>query len=417
DSPLQNVTVRILSDLPGNASTSSDGSYKMGLGSEGMHMVRFFKEGFHIQEVAIDLRATEQIIQDIRLEPLEQYQISGTVIDDESGEPISLAQVVVLNDLYDERTATGQNGNFNLTSYEGDFVIAAGKWGHIHGTRTHTIGSDLSNMEIRMQTGYRDDFVFNYGWSVMSQGVSATTTRQWARGVPQGYTYDGNLANPEADIKDDFGRTCFVTGLEGTSAGNLGDTSTLFSPEFDISDYNDPYLNYYLWFFDDGVNPSDDVLEIYLSNGIIEVLIEKLSSSASEWRDRSEWRINDFLEPTDRMQLRIFAADAGNVHIYEAGLDGFSVTEGLTTSAKPENDKFSITLGPNPFNQVLHMYAPNHSIGVHYQIVNVMSQSLTQGIVLAKHTTIDTTLLPSGVHVLILRSTDGSIESRKLVKL
>ena len=58
------------------------------------------------------------------------------------------------------------------------------------------------------------------------------------------------------------------------------------------------------------------------------------------------------------MYLKIVAADTGNVHIYEAALDAFSITEGQTTSAFEPGSASSIIVFPNPANAILNILHP-----------------------------------------------------------
>ncbi|MDH3243257.1 MAG: choice-of-anchor B family protein [Saprospiraceae bacterium] len=413
--PLEDVAVTIVSDLPGRTTTALDGTYKTGLGAEGTFTVRFFKLGFHVKEVEVDLVSGETTDLTVELEPLKQFQISGVVVDDATGNPISLAQVAVLNDTYDERLGTGQDGRFSITSYEGEFVIAAGKWGYEHSTIIAEIDQDIADLELRLPVGYRDDFVFNYGWSVASIGEAAIPQRQWDRGQPQGYFYEGQLANPDGDIEGDFGRSCFVTGLSGSAFGNLGDTSMLYSPDFDLTGYIDPFINYHLWFFADGVNPPDDVLDVYLDNGTEEVLIARLDMSSSVWRDRSEIRVLDFLPVSNTMRLRVFAADVGEGHIYEAGFDGFSVTEGLTTAT--EDFDIDLSVSPNPFSDRLLIQNKSLSPGFKYRLIDVLGQLHEAGEINGEEKHIDASHWKEGIYFFVVDYYGVISRSIKLVKM
>lgn len=341
------VTVQIISPKPGLTTTDELGKYSTGWAGTGPVTVSFEKIGYRPQSRDIDLIQADYSILNVQLQPLEQRTVTGFVVDATSGLPIPAAQVVAYNQIYEFRNLTDTEGRFQMQVPEGDYIIAAGNWGHIHNFETVTLDSDLSEVRIELDSGYRDDFIFDYGWSVQNSR-NTSPAQGWQRGNPRYAIYNFELTNPNGDLEGDLGSACFVTGLAGNLGANLSDTSVLTSPLFDISSYNDPYLNYFTWFYDFGVLPSDDDLKIYLGNGEQEVLIETISSSSSGWRTQSQIRVLDFLPASSDMYIKIFAADVGNIHIYESAIDAFSITDGKTTPADDQEFNFSLNVFPNP---------------------------------------------------------------------
>src|SRR5207344_2160717 len=98
--------------------------------------------------------------------------------------------------------------------------------------------------------GYYDDFLFNFNW-VPSGGNSGTG--KWVRAEPIGTSDSDGQYNSDSDVATDFGVNCFMTG---NAAGEPGiadvddDVVKLTSPVFDISNYAEPYLNFYAWWVD-----------------------------------------------------------------------------------------------------------------------------------------------------------------------
>ena len=208
--------------------------------------------------------------------------------------PVANAQVIVFNDLYEERTTANDDGTFMVSSFEGTMTIAAGQWGYIHSFIIQDIEEDQPAVNLLLDKGYRDDFVFDFGWTVTNSS-NTSNTQGWQRGNPKYAIYNEEITNPNGDLEQDFGSECFVTGLAGNLGANLSDTSTLISPLFDLSEYVDPFINYYTWFYDFGVQPADDQLQILIGNGNQEVLVESIDMSQSGWRERSEIRVLDFI--------------------------------------------------------------------------------------------------------------------------
>ncbi len=407
--PLEDVEVSITSSLPGRSLTDAEGNFQMGFADEGTVEIQFFKEGYALETSSIDLTAGDSSIIYVTMRPLARYNITGTIIDDVTGMPIPGASVIVQNDLYTEENKTAEDGTFSLTTYEGNMYVAAGKWGYIHEAEIIDL-TEATDLEIRLEPGYRDDFIFDYNWEV--SGTRPTSSTAWDRGEPSPSLYNGEFANPGSDIDDDLGRACYVTGLAFGLAGNLGDTSILSSPIFDGTRYSDPFLYYYLWFYDNGVNPSDDSLLVYVGNGQEEVLVEALTESRTGWRERSEIRLADFIAITESMYVKLFAADIGSVHIYEAGIDGFAISEGQTTSTRDLLTS-PISVFPNPFSDYLR-YDLQGEFADEYEIRDLLGRIVQRGNL--SSATIETGVFGAGTYFITFLRQNQRIATRKIIK-
>ena len=345
----------------------------------------------------------------VELRALKRYSVSGRIIDAQ-GIGISKASVVVQNDQYQEFGLTDVEGRFSIPVFEGDYQVAAGNWGYNYNFILTPIFQDEDQIELTLTSGYRDDFIFDYGWQVEG---NTTASRQWARGKPMGSVYNAEFANPNHDIEGDFGTTCFVTGLSGFLSDNLGDSTILTSPFFDATRFSDPYINYYLWFYNNGVNPPDDILHIYLGNSTGQILVEQAANPKSGWRQRSEIRIKDFLELSDSMYIQIVAADIGNVHIYEAGIDAFSISDGLTVSTSDPAHALTRVF-PNPFRD----YVQIESNQVNFELSLYSSQGILikQQKIPTLHYKLFTSQLIPGIYFVAISHSDGTLETYKLIK-
>ncbi len=412
--PVKGVQVQFLSDYPSYEESADDGSYSLGLADSGTVTVRYFKEGYGEKIIEVDLSAGETVRKDVPLSPLLTYSVSGIVLSDETGAPLANAPVTVQNRRYHASATTDAQGNFQINSFEGEFVVAAGAWGYIHQAVQREIGADITDIELRLERGYRDDFTFDYGWT-LDTNVVTRPNQQWARGTPDPSTYNGEFANPNGDLEDDFGQSCYVTGLEGVLGSNLGDSSLLISPVFDLSSYEDPYLYYHLWFFAAGVNLLDDSLKVFLTNGQEDVLVELLTESASGWRERSEIRIADYLPPTAAMQMKVLAADVGSVHIYEAGLDGFAISEGMSTAIAQDDLPSAVTIIPNPFEDRLIMQL-NQTDRYRFHLMDLTGRLIRQGVFHGTSYELSTSDLRPGAYVIRLQGQGGSAAAKKIFK-
>lgn len=172
-----------------------------------------------------------------------------------------------------------------------------------------------------------DEFEIESGWIVGAPGDTATAGI-WVRADPV-----GTAAQPEDDHTPDPGVMCFITGNAppGASVGTNdidGGMTTLTSPVFDATAKDGAaYVSYWRWYSNNqGASPNTDSWPIWISNngGSSWVLLEDVTENAGAWVYR-EFRIEDFVTPTDQMRLRFQARDLDPPSVVEAGLDDFSV--------------------------------------------------------------------------------------------
>ena len=417
---LDSIRIQIKTDRAAEGQSVSDGSYAIGLAGSGPHTITFNvcnndcpsgRWNYSTVQRDIDLVPGEVVVLDIVLDDLLVETFSGTVLDSETGEPIANSQIIAKNSKFHFETLTDAAGVFQVSVPRESFVLGAAKWGWNHGFIEIDSSSPLIQ-EIRLDKGIRDDFAFDLGWQVDTADLDQFTLNEWELGIPIGARYDSVFANPNGDLPDDFGASCYVTGIDNFLGGNLTGTSILTSPLFDATQFADPFVNYSLWYYANGVLPPDDFLQVYLGNGTDEVLIEELTASASGWRPRSEKRMLDFIELTGDMYFKMIASDTGNTHIYEAGLDGFSVTEGMSTAVIDAD--LGLELSPNPFTDRLLVQS---SSPVQVSISNLMGLEVFRASTIATQHEIYLSHLPSGTYVVIAQDEQRRRQTWKVVKM
>ncbi len=300
------------------------------------------------------------ILNSIACDAQNLFTFAGKVIDSQTGQGVSNSRVFMQASAVYE-IETDADGNFTSLNFRpGTYAVYAGKWGYI--TKEFSSGLPLDansgSITISIEKGYYDDFVLDYGWTTSATASSGL----WGRGVPDETTFEGNVSNPGADLPGDFGNRCFVTGNNGGSAGNddvdNGEV-VLMSPLFDISNYNEPYINYHRWYFNSGGdgNP-DDELVISISNGTQTVVIETVDASSpnsNQWNQKII-RVKDFITPSASMQFIAKTSDqSSSGHIVEAALDGFSVVDSVPVTASGLRDNIILSLYPNPASDLLNV--------------------------------------------------------------
>ncbi|WP_020534259.1 choice-of-anchor B family protein [Lewinella cohaerens] len=360
-----------------------DGTYGTGIATAGTYTVEVSKPGYlpFTAEVSIDNGVLT--ILDVPLQPLPTYNKNGLVVEEEVIIPVPGAKIILQNDFsVFEFTADG-NGVFLIEGvYEDNYDVFVGAWGY-----EQKLISDLpivnnDDLVIELGRGYEDDFAIDLGWATTED--NETRAGYWELGEPNGTYSGGSTSNPEFDIEGDIGDQCYVTGNGGGNAATDdvdGASVTLTSPIMALaSTYVDPVVAYNLWFFNAGGdgNP-DDQLEVIVSNGTEEAVIETLSTSESFWRERSQITLSEFITVTDEMQIRFVTSDFDpNGHLVEAAVDAFAVTGELLVNTDDLVLNVDWSVAPNPFKSevVLNYQLPVWNGNGQLTVVNALGQTV-----------------------------------------
>ncbi|MEM9411249.1 MAG: dockerin type I domain-containing protein [Planctomycetota bacterium] len=250
---------------------------------------------------------------------------SGTLHYDDGSGFVSIPMQVVDADTYNAvfpATACGANVQY--------YVSVDAQNGE-----TATIPSDAPSATLQaisavgLATTFLDSFDTDTGWTVTGNASDG----QWQRGVPN----NGDRGDPSADAESTGAGNCYVTD-NGNTGGNDnsdvdGGSTTLTSPILDASTEGDDvaFLSYYRWYSNDfGQSPNADTFVIEISNngGTSWVSLETVGPAGPEvsggWFQK-QFRIADFVTPTDNMRVRFTASDLGDGSVVEAAVDGVEI--------------------------------------------------------------------------------------------
>ena len=177
------------------------------------------------------------------------------------------------------------------------------------------------------------------GWAVGDVEDDATAGI-WEPAIPVATFFNGNQAQPGLDHSED-GEKCFLTGA-ATSPGSVGfddvddGKTTLFSPVFDLSGYNEALVSYWRWYTNNvGDNPGTDHWKVDVSSdgGQTWIDIEYDNQSHDEWIQKNFLLAELGIELTDQVKFRFIAEDINNIgdsgsggSIVEAAIDDFTVS-------------------------------------------------------------------------------------------
>jgi hypothetical protein len=178
------------------------------------------------------------------------------------------------------------------------------------------------------------------GWTVGDVDDDATAGL-WELSIPVGTFFDGNQAQPGSDHSEDDSGKCFLTGA-ATSSDNVGfddvdgGKTTLFSPIFNLSGYDEALVSYWRWYTNNvGDNPGTDAWRVDASSdgGQTWINIEYSNQSQDEWIQKNFILSELGVELTDQVKFRFIAEDIYNEgdsgsggSIIEAAIDDFTLS-------------------------------------------------------------------------------------------
>ncbi len=375
--PIDNALIEIATTaLTDNSNVAGD--YASGVGTGGAFDVTFSKLGYISQTITgVVLTNGNTTIVDVELVPLVTFTLQG-MVEDENGNPISNAMVVITDAQSTTTVVTNGIGAFDVSTFlEGAYDVSIGLWGH------HTLCLSNEQFTINggpyvyvMEEGYSDIFELDLGWSVSGNPDSG----DWERDEPNGTTYQGSESNPEDD-SNDCGTLAYVTGNDGGNAGSDdvdNGTTVLTSPIFDLLAYTDPYISFERWFFNEGGSGTpNDSLVVDITNGTQTVRLDFAdfnSPDNSSWAYR-EFRVTDYLPTTAIMQMKIRAMDVQGGHLSEGGFDNFFVWDSLPNNigvVEISNDAL-VNVYPVPFTNEINIVLDQVFENVHVEVLELSS--------------------------------------------
>jgi choice-of-anchor B domain-containing protein len=331
--PLNNATVQVLSTTM-NEITGIDGVFKTGTVTPGTVTVQVSRSGYITKTITnvslVNGQLTNLLVE---LVPFNTFVASGQVVNAVTGQPVAGAIVNIVGPSSNDVVTADANGEFSIPAFAPDnYIVDAGAWGYeTYCANNVALNTSTVPLTISLQPAIYDDFTFDLGWT-----VSGSSGNPWERGEPVGTNLFGAQSNPDVDVNGDCRDKAYVTDNGGGQAGSNdvdGGNAVLTSPVFDATQFLNPYVNYYRWFFNAGGqgNPND-TLTVKLSNGTTTATLETVLNNTNgngTWISKS-YQIAAFITPTNNMRFIIETADyptAGG-HIVEGGLDAFEVVEG-----------------------------------------------------------------------------------------
>ncbi len=292
-----------------------------------------------------------------------------------------------------------------------------------------------------------DDFDDNFGvfaeWDEEANDDNATTG-MWEFAVPVGtFTSPGDESTAVAPYYQTTpnGNYCFVTQNSASENEGIGThdvdggKTTLTLMPTDLRGYTNPTFTYNRWYTNNppsGANPGTDWWNVQITNdGVNWVPVENTLTSDRTWR-RVAFRVRDYVELTNKIQLRFIASDSirpeqelSGGSLIEAAIDDVKLydADSYSTGIKdPEKKSFSaLRLYPNPASAVVKLELQV----VEANTANIRITNLIGAVVYENRKFVDqgkqsvqlsTNELPEGVYLVSLQMGD-QITTRKFTVL
>ena len=100
----------------------ADGSYSL-MSSAGTFTVKAETYGYESAEQEVEVEADETTQANFTLDELEQATATGTVTNEDTGEPIEGATLLLVEDANIDPVETDADGNYSLTAYKGTYTV------------------------------------------------------------------------------------------------------------------------------------------------------------------------------------------------------------------------------------------------------------------------------------------------------
>ncbi len=188
---------------------------------------------------------------------------------------------------------------------------------------------------IALETPVDHNFEAASGWVGGVAGDTATAG-QWVRVDPV-----GTSAQPEND-NSATGTLCWITGQGNVGGADGaadvdGGTTTLLSPSFDMSQMDEPTIEFWYWYSNSlGGAPNADSMPVEISadGGSTWTMLEDIATNNAVWTKRS-YRVRSFITPSANVRVRFVARDLATGSLVEAGVDDFKIVNVDCTASIP----------------------------------------------------------------------------------
>ena len=420
--PLTGALIKLL-DTDQTQLSRGAGGFRLGVAESGIYTAVVSKFGYDPDTIEVELEngvLTERIIE---LSNSRTQSFSVKVISGEDGSPVPEAQLsIVTSNLQNEQSFTADgNGVTTTTQPEGRYTLIAGKLGFITQQIPLSLDGSQDEYEIVLPKGIYDDFALDFGWKVSGNAIAGI----WERGIPLGTSLFEESLNPAFDAEGDVGFSAYVTGNQGLTFSDddvdNGET-ILSSPEFDLSDMENPVLSFDRWFINviarEDLGGANDSLRISVSNPSDSVTLAVIGDRLSNNWQQESFMLSEFIDTSLPLRVHFYAEDLDPGNFVEAGIDRFGILDNRSVNTT-KSIPFEFELFPNPVKAHFQIQLKGQTKGEFllglYDLngKKVFQQSFNE----VTNTIEVNPLLPAGMYVAIIFKDRLPVASKKMILL
>lgn len=269
------------------------------------------------------------------------------------------------------------------------------------------------------------------GWKLGNVTGDNASTGKWINAVPVGsYTTNGAPCQMDYDHTTGFGK-CLVTGNASNPSADIGTAdvdngkTTVLTPAFDLSAYDNPVIEYYRWFSNSrGSNSGNDPWVVKLGNasGSAWYNVDSTYQDDYHWRRRI-FEVKDYLNNLNDVQLKFIASDMiDNSQMnqaqstVEAGVDDFYIYDSKGTGIKEVDASFKARIYPNPADGQVTVQMPQAAQGtITLYAINGEAVSVIAMNSAVKQYTINTAALAAGQYTVVIKTDEHTIQSQQVI--
>lgn len=116
------ATVSVVESGRSVKTNPADGTYSL-LHAAGEFTIVADSYGFHSAEQSVTIEADESVTASFTLQEQDQYTVTGNVTDEVTGEAITDATLLLVEDANVQPASTNEEGSFSITAYEGVYTV------------------------------------------------------------------------------------------------------------------------------------------------------------------------------------------------------------------------------------------------------------------------------------------------------
>ena len=410
------IGANIILDTTAITTTNLVGRVEYGALLDGTFDLRIEAAGFYTE-----------VIEDVLLSPGQTQSLSITLRDSSSRLKLVFSddqQNQIPNTVFNiSGKGFSVNGISSITGQAdltllpfGTYQLNIGKWGYKNQCIDQLEYSCTSDTDLFiLEKGYEDNFEVNLGWTIDGNEDDGP----WVRTEPIGVLDGTEPSNPAVDAMDLCGDKAYVTGngLGSASDFDVDSLTVLTSPEMELSDFINPYMVFYSWFYNSGLDANDAMQVSFIDTSGQKTVVKSISANNTTM---SNWviqdiRVADFIDPLAFSKLELRVEDTQVENILEAGIDGFFVSEGSFIGLNELELDNDFAIYPNPFVDGLTIETENLAYE-RFEIYDLAARAILSGGLQNGMAMLDLSNLPSGIYFIRLIQEDGKFDQQKLVK-